>query len=67
MGLGGYPALSLADAREKVAACRRSLANGGDPFATDKLSRKLSAKLPKPCCNRSMVVGETRSTPPSGG
>src|SRR3954447_3451994 len=33
MGLGGYPAVSLADAREKVAACRRALTNGCDPFA----------------------------------
>ncbi len=33
MGLGGYPTVSLAMAREKASAARKALADGGDPFA----------------------------------
>lgn len=34
MGLGSYPAVSLADARGKADECRRVVAAGGDPIAT---------------------------------
>src|SRR5262245_6759554 len=33
MGLGGYPTVSLAMARERAAAARTLIAGGGDPFA----------------------------------
>lgn len=32
MGLGAYPAVSLAKAREKAEACRKAVAAGGDPL-----------------------------------
>lgn len=32
MGLGAYPAVSLADARSKLEECRRTVAAGGDPL-----------------------------------
>ena len=33
LGMGGYPTVSLAMARERAAAARRLIAEGGDPFA----------------------------------
>jgi integrase len=36
MGLGAYPAVSLADAREKAEACRKAVAAGRDPLAESR-------------------------------
>jgi hypothetical protein len=36
MGLGGYPAASLADARQKAAEAREMLARGENPIETRK-------------------------------
>jgi len=36
MGLGAYPAVSLADAREKATHCRRIVAAGGDPLVESR-------------------------------
>ncbi|HWK68587.1 MAG TPA: integrase arm-type DNA-binding domain-containing protein [Rhizobiaceae bacterium] len=36
MGLGSYPAVSLADAREKATNCRRIVAAGGNPLAESR-------------------------------
>ncbi len=41
MGLGGYPAVSLKEAREKAAAARKIAADGGDPIAErERLERE---------------------------
>lgn len=37
MGLGGYPAVSLADARVKADECRKAVAAGVDPIASRKV------------------------------
>ena len=50
MGLGPYPAVTLAKARELAADQRKLLATGNDPMAArdaDQLSR--SARRTKPC------------------
>jgi integrase len=39
LGLGGFPAVSLADAREKAGAARRMLAAGGDPIEARRAER----------------------------
>lgn len=39
MGLGGYPAVGLADARETAAEARRLLAQGQDPLAAKKAAK----------------------------
>lgn len=44
MGLGAYPAVSLADARELAADARRTIARGGDPIA----ARRAFAKATRP-------------------
>ena len=36
MGLGAYPAVSLADARDKAIDCRRIVAAGGDPLVESR-------------------------------
>jgi hypothetical protein len=38
--IGWYPALSLADAREKAAEARREIAHGGDPAGEKQLRRQ---------------------------
>jgi integrase len=38
--IGRYPALSLADAREKAEAARREIAHGGDPAGEKRLRRQ---------------------------
>lgn len=43
MGLGSYPAVALADAREAAVEARRLLAQGGDPL-TSKRTAKAEAK-----------------------
>lgn len=43
LGLGGFPAVSLAQAREKSAANKSAIVNGGNPLA-DK--RRAAAKVP---------------------
>jgi integrase len=45
LGLGGYPAVSLADARAAAAAMKASVVKGADPTA-EKRKRKLRAALP---------------------
>ena len=45
LGLGGYPAVSLADARAAAAAMKASVVKGADPTA-EKRKRKLQAALP---------------------
>jgi integrase len=48
VGLGAYPALTLAKAREQAAAFRETLANGGDPKALrDKESEPVFAEAVK--------------------
>lgn len=42
MGLGGYPAVSLADARQKAAEAREMLARGEDPIETRKAAEAAS-------------------------
>ncbi len=39
MGLGGYPAISLADAREKAAEIRKTVKAGVDPVAEKRVAR----------------------------
>jgi integrase len=46
MGLGGYPAVSLAEARQKAAEAREVLARGEDPIEVRKAEE--AARKPKP-------------------
>ena len=46
MGLGSYPDVSLAEAREKAAECRKQLRSGIDPL-TEK--RAQARCIPKAC------------------
>lgn len=39
MGLGGYPAIGLADAREAAAEARRLLGQGGDPLTSKRAAK----------------------------
>ena len=45
LGLGGYPAISLAEARTAAAAMKASVVKGADP-TVEKRKRKLLAALP---------------------
>ncbi len=45
MGLGGYPAVTLKEAREKAAAARKIATDGGDPVAErERLERERAAQ-----------------------
>lgn len=46
MGLGGYPAIKLADARRLAGEARAKLANGADPIAARVAARKAENPIP---------------------
>ena len=47
MGLGAYPATTLAEARAKAAACQRTRLDGRDPLGDRKLEREQQAEALK--------------------
>jgi integrase len=56
MGLGGYPAVSLKEARAKAAAARKVASGGGDPvLAREHLARERTAQL------KAAVAAEART------
>lgn len=46
VGLGPYPAISLAEAREKAAEARKQFRGGIDPVEAKRASRRIQAALP---------------------
>lgn len=46
VGLGPYPAISLAEAREKAAETRKQFRGGIDPVEAKRVSRRIQAALP---------------------
>lgn len=61
MGLGAYPSVSLAAAREKAAAARDLLARGIDPIAADRKAeeetRQRAAEIARAASEQAMTFG----------
>ena len=68
MGLGSAPAVPLADAREKAASARRTIAQGSTQLTNGNGTTAFlpSARWPMTCGKRSPPASATRSTRPNG-
>ena len=74
LGLGGYPAVSLAEARELAAENQRAIRQGRDPLAEKHQAEEDLRRPPVPAFTQAAEqviemrrpTGPTPSTPPSG-
>ena len=62
IGLGGYPTVSLAQARKRASDNREAIGNGRDPVA-DKRRSATHVQRGRPCCPRSKQASLAQREP----
>ena len=60
MGLGSYPAVSLAEARIAAADARKRIASGLDPIEARRVSQKIAKPVPTFAEIASIVVSDAQ-------